>query len=106
MNLHPSQKVCTLHYELLKYMYTCYSVLVIIQSTFLVIVYMHLLVSDGRLLSESMRQLRLTQEHEDFELKKALLCLLITLGSDSAAAVQVSRSPLAIVEVSGVYCND
>lgn len=95
-----------MHYELLKYMYTCYSVLVIIQSTFLVIVYMHLLVSDGRLLSESMRQLRLTQEHEDFELKKALLCLLITLGSDSAAAVQVSRSPLAIVEVSGVYCND
>ena len=50
-----------------------------------------LIVTDDRLPSESTRHLKLTQDHEDFELKKSLMSLLITLSNDSPAAVQVSQ---------------
>lgn len=36
--------------------------------------------------TESLRQLKLSTQHEDFELKKALMCILTTLSSDHTAA--------------------
>ena len=32
---------------------------------------------------------RLTQDHEDFELKKTLICLLTTLGSNGGAPIKI-----------------
>lgn len=49
--------------------------------------------------SDSLKWLKLTQDHEDFELKKALLCILTTLSTDRTA-VKVRRGRRGVLQTS------
>ena len=57
-------------------------------------------------LSDSLKHLKLTQQHEDFELKKALLSILTTLSCDSAAVKVMSREKVVRAMLSFVVTND
>lgn len=57
-------------------------------------------------LNESIRSLKLTQEPEDFELKKGLLCLLARLSADQAAAKIMAEEKVVRSLLSFVTRND
>ena len=57
-------------------------------------------------LQESLRGLKLTQQQEDFELKKGLLCMLSSLSSDQAAAKVMAREKVIRSLLSFVTRND
>lgn len=57
-------------------------------------------------LQESLRGLKLTQQQEDFELKKGLLCLLCSLSGDHTAAKVMAEEKVIRSLLSFVTRND
>lgn len=53
-----------------------------------------------------MKQFKLTQEYEDYELKKTLICILTTLSTDQAALKIVSGKKVMRSLLSFVVQND
>ena len=57
-------------------------------------------------LEESLGGLKLTQNHEDFEMKKGLICLLSSLSSDLAASKVMMEEKVIRSLLSYVTRND
>lgn len=56
--------------------------------------------------ADSMQSLKLGKDHEDFELKKSLICLVTSLGTDPAAAKIMASKRVMRALLSFVIQND
>ena len=57
-------------------------------------------------LADSLKHFKLTKDYEDYELKKALMCILATLSSDSAAVKIMTQKKVIRSLLSFVIQND